>query len=172
MGMTENPRSARPPQRASAPGRGRRGRPAALACLLLHGVTPSPAAAAEALPAQQYELVTQIGMPHLDENLRHAATRQARCLDTGDLSQAFPILGDVSLQDCRLVKVAQRSDSATYALRCTGGHGTTGQARWQFDQASIAGTLDVRLGGKNMTFYQRVTGRAVGACQGPRRTAP
>ena len=77
------------------------------------------------------------------------------------------MLGDVSLQDCRLVAVTQRDESATYALQCAGGHGTTGEAQWQFDQTSIAGTLNVRLGGENMTFYQRITGRAVGACQGP-----
>ena len=29
---------------------------------------------------------------------------------------------------------------------------------------SIRGTLDVKLGGKNMTFYQRLNGRAIGAC--------
>ena len=43
--------------------------------------------------------------------------------------------------------------------------------RWQFEpgpggsgEMRLSGTLNVRLGGKNMTFYQRVTARAAGAC--------
>lgn len=171
MGMTSSgapprfePIPTPPPVLRPAPRR--RGWPAALAGLLC-SATPCVESAADAPSARRYELVTEIGMPNLDENLRYATTRQARCLDTGDLARAFSMLGDVSLQDCRLVAVTQRDESATYALQCTGGHGTTGEAQWQFDQTSIAGTLNVRLGGKNMTFYQRITGRAVGACQGP-----
>ena len=79
--------------------------------------------------AKLYDLVTETGMPHLDENLRYATIRERRCLDSRDLARAFPILDDVSLQDCRLVLVARRDQSASYALQCTGGHGTTGEAR-------------------------------------------
>ena len=111
-----------------------------------------------------YEVVTETGMPHLDENLRYATIRDRQCLDANDLARAFPVLNDVSLQDCRLALVAQRAESASYSLQCSGGHGTTGEARWEFDATSIAGTLNVKLGGKNMTFNQRVTGRALGAC--------
>ena len=41
----------------------------------------------------------------------------------------------------------------------------TGDARWQLGPDTIAGTLNVRLGGKNMTFYQRITARAAGVCR-------
>jgi len=113
-----------------------------------------------------YDVVIETGMPHLDENLRYATIRDLRCLDANDLARAFPVLNDVSLQDCRLALVAQRAESARYVLECSAGHGTTGEARWEFDAGSIAGTLNVKLGGKNMTFDQRVTGRALGACSG------
>ena len=109
-------------------------------------------------------MVIETGMPHLDENLRYATTRGRRCLDSNDLAGAFPALDDASLQDCRLAPVAHGDQSASYELQCTGGHGTTGEARWQFTATSIAGTLSVKLGGKNMTFHQRITGRALGAC--------
>jgi hypothetical protein len=66
------------------------------------------------------------------------------------------MLDDVSLQDCRLVKAAQARNSARYDLYCTGGHGTSGEARWDIEPGQLRGTLDVKLGGKNMTFYQRV----------------
>src|SRR5690606_8973937 len=44
---------------------------------------------------------------------------------------------------------------------------TTGTARWQLGERIIRGTLDVKLGGKNMTLYQRVTGTPVGDCPPP-----
>jgi hypothetical protein len=108
-----------------------------------------------------YDVATETGMPHLEESLRYAVVRQRRCLDPRDLSRAFWMLDDVSLQDCRLEKTAQDDESAGYELRCDGGHGTTGSARWQIGPAWLRGTLDVRLGGKNMTFYQRVVAQAV-----------
>ena len=133
--------------------------------LLLLGAHVSAATGADASVQKQYELVTETVMPHLEENLRYATTRENRCVDTHDLSRAFPILRHVALADCALVKAQEGNGGAIYTLQCTGGHGTTGLAQWQFDANSIAGTLNVRLGGKNMTFYQRVTGRLIGACQ-------
>lgn len=108
-----------------------------------------------------YEVTTETGMPHLEESLRYAVVRQRRCMDPGDLARAFWMLDDVSLQDCRLEKTAQEPGGARYDLRCDGGHGTTGSAHWQIEPQELRGSLDVRLGGKNMTFYQRVVARAV-----------
>lgn len=111
-----------------------------------------------------YEVTTDTGMPHLEENLRYARKLEKRCLDPRDLSGEFWMLDDVSLQDCKLVKTDESPDAAVYRLSCAGGHGTTGQASWHLGTDPITGTLDVRLGGKNMTFYQRITARSVGAC--------
>jgi hypothetical protein len=104
-----------------------------------------------------YEVITETDMPHLEENLRYATRQERRCLDRHDLSSAFWMLGHVSLRDCRLVKTGEDAGSAGYRLQCDGGHGTTGEALWQFDSDRMTGTLKVRLGGKNMTFYQRIT---------------
>lgn len=135
-----------------------------LAACSLTGLLGSVAPAAGAAPPMLYEVTTQTGMPHLDENLRYAIRTEAQCLDPRDLSTAFWMLRDVSLQDCGLVKTRESADAANYVLICHGGHGTTGTATWQFGQDAIVGTLDVRLGGKNMTFYQRITARPIGSC--------
>ena len=130
------------------------------ALALLAAVTTAQAAP----PQRLYEMSTHTGMPHLDENLRYAVVTQQRCLDPQDLSGVFWMLGDVSLQDCKLVKVLDEPPRAVYALRCSGGHGTSGEAHWELAQNTLSGVLNVRLGGKNMTFYQRITARLVGAC--------
>jgi len=124
-----------------------------------------PARAAEVLPSRLYELTTETGMPHLEENLRYAITRVRRCLVHQSLATAFPILAHPALEGCRLEGEARREDTVSYVLVCDGGHGTRGTARWRLGTREARGTLEVRLGGKNMTFYQRVTAASLGRCE-------
>jgi hypothetical protein len=77
---------------------------------------------------------------------------------------AFPILKSASLADCKLRHESRRGDADSYLLVCDGGHGTTGSASWRMGEQSIVGTLNVKLGGKNMTFFQRVTAKPLGQC--------
>jgi hypothetical protein len=137
-----------------------------LVALLALGASGGLPALAQTPSSRLYEMATETGMPHLEENLRYAVVREKRCVDRRDLSSAFWMLGHESLQDCKLNKSSQQDDAASYVLMCEGGHGTTGDAQWQFDAERIRGTLNVRLGGKNMTFFQRITGTAIGACPG------
>ena len=139
-------------------------KPTAALTIGLFGACVATLTAAQGAPHRMYEMTTATGMPHLDENLRYATLTQKQCLDTRDLAGVFWMLKDVSLQDCKLVKVSESAETAAYQLHCSGGHGTTGEATWQLGPAAIAGTLNVRLGGKNMTFYQRITARPIGPC--------
>jgi hypothetical protein len=120
--------------------------------------------AAKTLPPRLYEITTEIVMPHLEENLRYATTRDTRCLAHQELSSAFPILAHPALADCRLERESRREDGVSYILACAGGHGTTGGAVWRIGEREIKGTLSVTLGGKNVTFQQRVTARPLGDC--------
>ena len=122
------------------------------------------ARASAAMPSGIYEVTTEIGMPHLEENLRYAITREKRCLIHQKLSSAFPILNHESLKGCQLEKESRYGDTVSYLLICEGGHGTTGAAHWYLGADQIRGTLDVRLGGKNMTFYQRIVAKPLGDC--------
>jgi hypothetical protein len=123
---------------------------------------------AEPTRPRLYEVMTETAMPHLEENLRYATTREQRCLDENELWTAFPILQYAALKDCRLEPESRQEDAVSYALVCEGGHGTTGRATWELERTQSIGTLNVKLGGKNMTFFQRVTARALGACSTPR----
>ena len=124
----------------------------------------SSAWAAETSPPHLYEIITETAMPHLEENLRYATTREQRCLEEGELWTAFPMLQYSALKDCRLEQESREEDAVSYSLVCEGGHGTTGRATWQLRATQSVGTLSVKLGGKNMTFYQRVTATAHGEC--------
>ena len=132
------------------------------------GIVTASATAMPATPPTSpalYVIRTETGMPNLENNLRYAVVTEQRCLDPGDLSGAFWMTGHVALQDCALVKTDQTDDAASYALSCSGGHGTTGQATWQIGADALTGTLHVRLGGKNMTFFQRITATPLGECR-------
>jgi hypothetical protein len=111
-----------------------------------------------------YDLTIEIQMPHLDENLRYARRRHAKCLDRQWLSTAFASLRYNALSDCALEHDRQEGDTFSYELVCTGGHGTTGAATWRIGVDRIVGRLNVTLGGKNMTFSEQISARRVGDC--------
>jgi len=125
------------------------------------------ARAAEPMPPKLYQVTTETGMPHLEENLRYATTQGKRCLGQRELSSAFPVLRLEALKDCKLDHEKRLDETVSYVLTCDGGHGTTGAARWQVGIDQLQGTLEVKLGGKNMTFYQRITARPLGECVAP-----
>lgn len=121
---------------------------------------------AAAFSPGMYEVTTETGMPHLEENLRYSTTHERHCVTEPEaLATAFPVLRHVSLKGCRLGNETRQGDTVSYVLACAGGHGTTGDATWELGEHEMIGTLHVKLGGKNMTFYQRVTAVAVGQCE-------
>jgi hypothetical protein len=135
----------------------------ALMCILAIGAC-AQARAADAPPIRLYDITTETGMPHLEENLRYAITREERCLSEEQLFARFPILNHVALKDCKLSPESRSAQTASYLLTCDGGHGTTGMAVWRLGADHLSGRLDVKLGGKNMTFYQTVTALPLGDC--------
>ena len=138
--------------------------PRLLIPLLAGLLTLAPAVPSAEQSQRLYEVITETGMPHLEENIRYATRIERKCMGPQDLPTAFWMLQDVSLQDCKLVELSEEGGNSLYRLNCDGGHGTTGNARWQTSSTTISGTLQVRLGGKNMTFYQRITARPLGQC--------
>lgn len=134
--------------------------------LVLGGLFTLLSLAAGSVPAERlYEVTVETGMPHLEENLRYTTTHERRCLAPGSLPSTFPILDHPALTGCNLAAESREGDTVSYQLVCTGGHGTTGKAIWRFDEHRIEGTLSIKLGGKNMTFYQRITAVPVGDCR-------
>ena len=124
----------------------------------------SYAGASEVLPTGLYQITTEIGMPHLDENLRYATMREKQCLDHQELSSLFPILHHNAFTGCKLDQEYRHGKTVSYVLICEEAHGMSGGAQWQLGGAEIHGTLEVKLGGKNMTLYQRVTAKLLSEC--------
>jgi hypothetical protein len=116
-----------------------------------------------------YEITAQTVMPHLEENLRYATTREQRCLQLDELAALFPILRHPSLEGCHLDDERRRGSSVRYRLVCASPQVASGTARLDAAGGRIAGILDVKMGGKNMTFSQHIEAVRQRDCEPPQR---
>src|SRR5215475_7004365 len=92
-------------------------------------VSAAAGAAGDAVAPGVYEITVQTVMPHLEENLRYAITRERRCLRAASLASVFPILQHTSLDGCRLGKPTRDGETIRYLLVCENPQGATGVAR-------------------------------------------
>jgi hypothetical protein len=104
-------------------------------------------------------------MPHLEENLRYATTRERRCLRSHELPWVFPVLHHESLEGCKLGDESQRGGTIRYLLVCQSPQVATGIARLNAAPGRITGILEIKMGGKNMTFSQRIEATRQGECE-------
>jgi hypothetical protein len=133
-------------------------------CILAITLMCARVAASDAPAAGLYDVTVETSMPHLDENLRHTIERGQRCLKAEEVFTIFPVLRHPSLAGCKLRDERRHDNIATLTLMCKAGDATTGHASWRFATRQLAGRLDVKLGGKNMTFYQRATLERLSDC--------
>lgn len=108
-------------------------------------------------------------MPHLEENLRYATTREERCVPLSELASLFPILRHPSLEGCHLGEELRLGSNVGYRLVCANPQVASGNARLDAAGERIAGILEVKMGGKNMTFSQRIEALRRGDCPAPQR---
>lgn len=134
---------------------------ATLLCTAAWGAPP-------AAEPRAYDITATTAMPHLEENLRYATTRERRCLDPHDASSVFPILQHPSLYGCKLFNLSLHDGTTRhFSLVCAQTETATGAARLEDSPGRITGVLEVKMGGKNMTFAQRVEAVPRGACPPP-----
>jgi hypothetical protein len=121
-------------------------------------------AAEETIRPGVYDIAGQVTMPHLEESLRYATTRERRCLPGDEPSGVFSVLRYESLAGCKLRDRDQQGDTTYYFLRCENPNAATGLARLETRADRIFGVLEIKMGGKNMTFSQRIEGTRQGEC--------
>jgi hypothetical protein len=118
-------------------------------------------------PPGLYEITARTVMPHLEENLRYAVTQEQRCLQLEELAALFPILRHPSLEGCRLADERRRGSNVRYGLVCVNPQVASGTAQLDAAGEHIAGILEIKMGGKNMTFSQRIEALRQGDCAPP-----
>lgn len=119
------------------------------------------------LPAGEYALSSQMQMPHLDE-MRRIVDHHTRCLGDDDLHGLFPVMAQPALRGCQFGFPQARDEGLRYVLVCQSARVATGTAELSRTRAGVVGHLRIKMGGKNMTFAQRVEARRLGtACKAP-----
>ena len=103
-------------------------------------------------------------MPHLEENLRYATVREVRCVRSGEFASLFTIMRHKSMTGCVLRDADDSGESVRYRLACEQPDVASGSAWLRPRPAGIDGALQVKMGGKNMTFEQRVRAARRGDC--------
>jgi hypothetical protein len=119
----------------------------------------------EAVQPGAYEITAQTVMPHLEENLRYATTRERRCVRSHEPDAVFPVLQHQSLAGCALSGESRRGDTIHYLLVCERPDAASGTAWLSPRPGRVVGILEVKMGGKNMTFAQRIEATRRGECQ-------
>jgi hypothetical protein len=125
------------------------------------------AAAAEpgvTLAPGHYDVVAQTVLPNLEESLRYATTRSRRCLGNEPADTLFPILLHPAFAGCTLVRQEGRRDEWNFTLTCSNPEAASGSATLLIEAQRFDATLDLKMGGKNMTLSQRVSGTRRGEC--------
>jgi hypothetical protein len=113
------------------------------------------------VPPGLYALTIQTVLPHLEEALRYATVKANRCLADDSADSFFPLLRHEAFSGCSLAPAAQTD---TFTLHCLNPQAATGLARFERSADGIRAVLELKMGAKNMTLSQRVSGTRLGAC--------
>jgi hypothetical protein len=134
--------------------------PSLLAAISLSGIAATPVA----VPPGEYDLTTQTVLPHLEEALRYATTRTRQCLREPDATSIFPLLQHQAFAGCSLVPSTEVNDGLSFTLQCTNPEAASGAAVFEVGASYLSAVLELKMGGKNMTLSQRLSGPRVGPC--------
>ncbi len=144
-----------------------RAKPGLRLLMVVSGLSVMNAVAATSeftLPAGEYAIHSNMVMPHLDE-MRRIIAEESRCLAEDDAHALFPVMRQPALRGCTFGFGEARDQAFHYVLVCQTARVATGTAELTHRGASVIGNLIVKMGGKNMTFAQRVEAVRAGDCQ-------
>ena len=111
-----------------------------------------------------YRVEVRIGLPNVQDTA--APMVMTRCITTDDLEsgQAFFVLSDNPLKNCELVDYQPTGDTATYRILCQGPNMGSAVAVFDTTDRSYHGTINMNMGGKNMTMSETQVGKRIGDC--------
>ena len=123
--------------------------------------------AAWASNARSYDVAATMVMPHLDE-MRRQVSHHTRCVKDDTPDGLFPVMDQHALRGCRLgypkTQAHESGERRDYVLVCASARVASGTASIEQSEDQLVGLLTVKMGGKNMTFSQRVEARRGAPC--------
>jgi hypothetical protein len=112
-----------------------------------------------------YRVEVRIALPNVQESAEPMIV--TRCIDSTALKsgQAFFVLSENPLAHCDLLDYAVNRGTATYRIACPGPNRGRALAVFQTTHNAWRGSIEMNLGGKNMTMSETQSARRIGECQ-------
>lgn len=111
-----------------------------------------------------YRVEVRIALPNVQDAA--APFVATRCVSPADLKsgEAFSILSKNPLRNCDLLDYRVTDGTASYRIACPGPNKGSAVAVFQTTATTYRGSIDMNLGGKNMTMSETQAGTRIGNC--------
>lgn len=112
-----------------------------------------------------YEIKVQVELPNVIDPAHKALSR--RCITRADLIRhdPFQIESDTPLKKCQRMPICMGGKKAGFQIVCGGGTGGVANGQFTLSNNRFSGTIEMNMGGKNMTVVERQSGRRLGDCR-------
>ena len=126
--------------------------------------TPAGAADSLLIPGL-YQVEVRISLPNVQDVA--APLLLTRCIGLPDLQsgRAFFVLSDNPLKDCDLLDYQATADTAIYRIVCPGPNRGSAVGVFETTGSAYRGSIQMNMGGKNMTMSETQAGKRIGNCQ-------
>ncbi len=116
------------------------------------------------LAAGEYEVTVRLALPNV-EDTRVSKTVRNCITANGSGSRGLGVLGDNNpLSACPVRNVRGQQKELRFDIVCPGSNAAIGMARFTLAPTGFEGSIDIKMGGKNMTMSERQVGRRIGDC--------
>ena len=111
-----------------------------------------------------YRVEVRIALPNVQDAA--APFVVTRCVSPADLEsgEAFSILSKNPLRNCDLLDYQVTDGTASYRIACPGPNKGSAVAAFQTTATTYRGSIQMNMGGKNMTMSETQAGTRIGNC--------
>ncbi len=136
------------------------------ASLLSLYVTTTLNSYATAMQPGLYEIQIETNMPNM-YNQEWEPTHVKECLTESDIKSGRAYRGPRGTQysNCELLDYKNLNNKITYHSVCPGPNAPSGHGTFAYTDNMFKGTVNMQMGGKNMTMVQKYTARRVADCK-------
>jgi len=111
-----------------------------------------------------YEVEVRLSLPNVDNaGVLNTVTRRVTPADLQS-GWAFFVLSDNPLKQCELLDYHATAETASYRIACPGPNRASAVAVFDTTRTSYRGTIQMNMGGKNMTMTEAQVGKRVAEC--------
>jgi len=137
------------------------------ACLLGVGafLVTTPSLYAHELEPGLYEITVRVELPNIIDPVDQR--KITRCITREEISghDSFQIESETPLSMCQRTPICMGGQNAGFQVICKGASGGVALGDFTLSKNKFSGTIEMKMGGKNMTSVERQYGLRIGDCR-------